>query len=285
MNRINKLKDPLVSVIVATKNSAEFIDKCLKSIKNQAYKKVEIIVVDNNSIDKTKDIAKKYTGNVFNKGPERSAQRNFGASKAKGKYLLFIDSDMILTKNVVKECVKKYETSKSKKIGGIIVPEISFGHGFWASCKALEKKFYFGVDWIEAPRFYLKKVFKKVSGYDENLISGEDWDLSNRIKAIGKTGRVNVYIYHNEGNLSYVKLMKKKFYYSSTFKNYIKKDKNKSVFSIVFNRFKLFFSEPIKLFKNPIVGLGMLFMVFSEFTFGGIGYIMKNFQITRQGQK
>ena len=74
----------LVSVIVPTKNSEQFLEKCLDSIKKQTYKRVEIIVVDNNSTDNTKKIARKFTNKVFNKGPERSAQMNFGAKKAKG---------------------------------------------------------------------------------------------------------------------------------------------------------------------------------------------------------
>jgi probable beta-1,3-galactosyltransferase len=60
------MKNPLVSVIIPTYNSSRTLEKCLKSIKNQTYKNIEIIVVDNNSIDNTKEIAKKYTGKVYN---------------------------------------------------------------------------------------------------------------------------------------------------------------------------------------------------------------------------
>ena len=56
------------------------IDACLRSIQNQSYfiESLEIIVVDNNSSDKTRDIARRYTDKIFIKGPERSAQRNYG---------------------------------------------------------------------------------------------------------------------------------------------------------------------------------------------------------------
>jgi len=63
------------------------IEDLLKSIKKQSYSPIETIIVDNSSIDKTVEIAKKYTKYVFTKGPERSSQRNYGAKKAKGKYL------------------------------------------------------------------------------------------------------------------------------------------------------------------------------------------------------
>src|SRR3989344_7410236 len=137
------MKKPLISVVVPTKNSEGFLEQCLRTIKEQTYKNLEIIVVDNNSTDKTKEIAKKYTKLIFNKGPERSTQRNYGASKARGDYLLFIDSDMELTKNVVKDCIRRIQNTD---IGGLIIPEESFGKGFWARCKTLERSFYVGVD-------------------------------------------------------------------------------------------------------------------------------------------
>ena len=95
-----------VSVIVTTKNEADRLPACLESIKKQTYLNIELIVVDNNSRDKTKDIAKSFGARVFDKGPERSAQRNFGVSHAKGDYLLFLDADMELTPKVVEECVE-----------------------------------------------------------------------------------------------------------------------------------------------------------------------------------
>ncbi len=59
-NEKNKMKsnntNPLVSIIITTRNSDRTIDKCLNSIKEQSYKNTEIIVVDNNSTDGTKEI-------------------------------------------------------------------------------------------------------------------------------------------------------------------------------------------------------------------------------------
>ncbi|MBA7695274.1 Poly(ribitol-phosphate) beta-N-acetylglucosaminyltransferase TarS [subsurface metagenome] len=81
---------PSVSVIITTKNEEKNIENCLKSIKSQTYpqEKIEIVIVDNNSTDSTVKIAKKFTDKVYNKGPERSVQRNFGIEKASGKYIL-----------------------------------------------------------------------------------------------------------------------------------------------------------------------------------------------------
>ena len=85
------MQNGLVSVIIPTKNSAELLTKCLDSVISQSYKNLEIILVDNNSSDKTKEIATEYTNLVFNQGPERSAQVNFGVTKASGEFVYKID--------------------------------------------------------------------------------------------------------------------------------------------------------------------------------------------------
>ena len=80
---------PLVSIIVTTRNEEKNIGSCLEAVKKQDYPgdKIEIIVVDNKSKDLTKEIAAKYTAQIYDKGPERSAQRNLGAQKSSGTYI------------------------------------------------------------------------------------------------------------------------------------------------------------------------------------------------------
>lgn len=264
----------LVSVIIPTLNSELYLDKCLKSIKYQTYKNTEIIVVDNYSQDDTSKIARNYTKNFFVQGPERSSQRNSGAKKAKGKFLVFIDSDMELSKTVIEDCV---QAMMKEDLVGVIIPEESFGQGFWAQCKKLERSFYIGVDWIEAARFFKKSIFNKSSGYDVDLISGEDWDLSQRIAKFGKIARIKSLLYHDEGKINFFKLVSKKYYYAKHFSKYIKKNNMTQSVSSQTNlvkRYWLYFSDPIKLFKNPLLGIGMLFLKTSEFFAGGIGLLL-----------
>src|SRR5476651_1761240 len=108
MPRINPIpqpKTPLVSVIVPKKNSAQFLGYCLQSIKDQTYQNIEIIVVDNHSTDETGQIAKLFTKHFFTQGPERSAQVNFGVTKAHGQYIYKVDSDFTLDSKVIEQCV------------------------------------------------------------------------------------------------------------------------------------------------------------------------------------
>lgn len=264
-----RMSGGLVSVIVPTKNSAGTIEMCLKSIKEQTYPDIEIIVVDNYSEDGTAEIARKYA-QVFVKGPERSTQRNHGAENAKGNYLVFIDSDMELTSTVIEECVHEIV---SDDIGAVVIPEISVGEGFWTRCKALERSCYIGDDTIEAARFFDKNVFQKMKGYDETIAGGgEDWDLPQRVKIAGyKIGRIDSLIKHNEGRLSLLKTMNKKYYYAKTIRNYMKKHPEMAKKQLVLIR-PAFIRHWQHLACDPIYTVGFIFMKCCEFGAASLGY-------------
>lgn len=270
--------NPKVSIIISTKNSAEMIAGCLASIKAQTYENIEIIVVDHPlTVDHTFQIAQRYTDKVFKHGEERCSQRNYGASIARGKYLLIIDSDMELSPGVVAACVS--QMGADRELAGVVIPEESFGQGFWAQCKKLERSFYLGVDWIEAARFFRREDFITIGGYNEQLIMGEDWDLAQRLSGLGKTGRIIEFIYHNEGRIDLIKTLKKKLYYAGIFKKYAFHTQSSADFSrqsSVWQRYGLFFSQPGKLMANPALGIGMLFMKTCELGAGAVAIIISD---------
>lgn len=268
------MSNPLVSVIVTTRNNHETLDACLASIVNQTYQPLELVVVDRDSSDGTKMIARFYTPLVFNCGPERSAQRNRGVDKASGEFVVIIDSDMELSPHVIQDCVDTMLYKPQTK--GIIIPEESFGRGFWAQCKRLERSFYQGNDSIEAARFFARATYQQVGGYDESMTSGEDWDLSARVRNLGRIERVTSIIRHNEGHFKLVKSLRKKYYYAGQAKAYFAKNDvgNKATADVgPLQRYKLFFSQPKRLLLNPFIGLGMLFMKTCEYGFGAFGYV------------
>ena len=71
----------LVSVIITTKNEEDVIATLLQSTVEQSYKNIEILLIDNNSTDKTLEIVSKFPVQKYTYGPERSAQRNFGLER------------------------------------------------------------------------------------------------------------------------------------------------------------------------------------------------------------
>lgn len=265
-------KSPLVSVLVHTRNSQRTIREHLESIKKQSYPKIEIIVVDNNSTDETKKIAHEFTDKIYNFGPERSAQRNFAAKKASGDYYLVPDSDMILGKRVVAECVDL--VLKNHQIKAVIIPEKTIGIGFWAKCKALERKCYLGEENIEAARFFEKKVFWKIGGYDESITGPEDWDLPLRIREKYQIGRIKSFILHDEGMVSLFSLAKKKFYYGKKLSPYLKKHPLKTTMPQIFYFLRASFYKNWRLlFKNPLISFGMFLMLLVEEIAGLLGFL------------
>lgn len=265
---------PLVSVIIPTKNSERTIKKCLESIKNQTYPKIEVLIIDNFSTDRTQKIAGIYGARIIRSYDKRSQARNIGAKRARGQYVFFIDSDMELNSRVIEECVKKIREGYE----GIIIPEISVGEGFWARCKAIEKLCYIGDENIEAARFFKKSVFEAVNGYDVQLEAGEDWDLSQRVKKAGfRIGRIYLLIKHHEGRLSLWKTIKKKYEYGKGIHKYMNKYPQKA--RIQLKLIRPAFRRKWKLLaRKPVIFLGMSFMKFCEFAAGEIGIISCKFR-------
>jgi len=261
----------LVSVVITTKNEAKVIKKLLETINGQSYKPIETLVVDNKSTDNTKRIAKQFTKLVYDKGPERSAQRNYGAKKAHGEYFLFLDADMELQEDVVKECV---ELVSNRKYSAVIIPEDTYGKGFWAKVKTFERSFYTYDKTVAAARFYPKNIFLKLGGFDESITGPEDWDLSGRAEKIGELGRTNAYIRHNEEELNFWKLLKKKYYYAKKTHRYLSKNNISAVSpkTIFFLRSSLY-KDPKKIIKHPHLYIAMWLMLSAELIAGGIGYV------------
>ena len=267
---------PLVGIVVPTRNNVRVLDACLASIMGQTYANTQLVVVDNNSTDGTPDVARRYTELVFNVGPERSSQRNFGARQAEAaEYVLFIDSDMVLSATVVEECVE--HLGQNPEVDGVVIPEESFGAGFWSACKRLERSFYLGVAWVEAARFFRRSAFATVGGYDEAIIGVEDWDLSQRIREASparRLGRVPSFIRHDEGRLGLRYLLKKKYYYAHHMGPYLRNPAHASDATAqmgLVTRYRLFFAKPGALFHDPVIGIGMLFMKTAEFAAGAVG--------------
>lgn len=260
----------LVSVIVPTRNSADTIGPCLESIRRQTHPEVELIVVDNSSSDGTKQIAARFADAVLDKGPERSAQRNAGASVASGAHLMFIDSDMNLEQGVVAECVELADEGHA----AVVIPETSFGSGYWARCKALERSCYLGDETIEAARFFTRDTFEAVGGYDESIPYGpEDWDIHARVRASGgRVGRTRSMIHHDEGRLGLGETVATKYYYGKATEQYIRKHGALARQQLTVLR-PAFFRQWRRLASDPVAAAGMLFMKACELAAGAAGLI------------
>lgn len=234
---------PDISVIITTKNEERHIADCLLSVTEQDYPQehIEIIVVDNHSTDRTVAIAGEYTEHVHTCGPERSAQRNYGVEHAVGKYVLYLDADMILSTGVISECVERCEREHfialyipeviisrveevSRFYGASRVEGVSrrVGTGFWIAVRNFERSFY-NATCIDGVRFVSRAQFRENGGFDLTLFGGEDWDFDRRLTGRGSFSIITSPLYHNEGSFALLRYLRKKAYYATSLETYIAK--------------------------------------------------------------
>ncbi len=112
-----------ISVIIPTCNNEDSIEKCLKSVLNQSYQNLDVIVINDGSTDKTDEVLEKYKDRVqiYKKQNEGVASaRNLGLEKCNTKYLFFVDADDYLEEDAIEILYNKLiETNSDMVIGNI----------------------------------------------------------------------------------------------------------------------------------------------------------------------
>lgn len=268
---------PIITVVIAAYDCERTIGRCLLPIKKQTYPNIDIVVVDSLYYDQEKQerckkIIEKYA-RYFQDGPERSIQRNRAIKEAKGEYILVLDQDMYLTKNVVKEC---YEELTSKNYIALTIPEISIGDGYWTKCVAFERYIstFLEEGMNECARFFRKKDALAIGGYDTTIVGVEDSDFHYRMKMKGKIGKIKNYINHDEGKISFFGRIKKKYYYSRAFRKYLKRYPGIAAGQF-FPIKKAYVKHFNLLVKHPLLTVGFILLRTGEVFAGFIGVILK----------
>lgn len=174
-------KPPLVSVIIPTRNSAGTIEKCLRSVISQSYRPIEVIVIDNYSADSTVEIAKAMGALVMLRAGGRSAQKNWGAKFAKGEYLYFVDSDLILEPDGITRCLSAVEG-----FDGVLVRVLDVSRESKAAQLIASRKRILSYDALNvAVRFVRKDAFDRLGGFDPEIYIGMDTDFHRRFLRMG----------------------------------------------------------------------------------------------------
>jgi len=276
------MKQKLVSIIIPTFNCEEILVDCLESVRKQTYGNIEVIIVDSFSSDSTPEIAKKY-GKVFSFGrnPKQTTifavpyQRNYGVEQAQGEFIYWMDSDMRIPEDTIKNSVDLMEKENAD---AIILPEKSYGESFWAKCRALEKDCYnkSPISMTDAARFVKKTVWDKIGGLDPTLGGNDDFDFQLRLNDAGyKTIKAPFYILHYEGKLSLSKQLKKKYVYGKNIVEYLKKHKDKKMY--LTKQYSLIRPDFIQnydlLLRDPLHAVGMIFMKVLEYSAAILGII------------
>lgn len=213
-----KTNTPLISITIPTFNSEKTIHHCLSSIINQSFPSVEVTIVDNYSADKTEEICRKYNCNFLKAVCGKAEARKIGFYHSRGDYVLLLDSDMYLEKDLLSEIIGLIE---NYNLDAIIISEEFPPKSIFRIARNIEKKCYIEELEIESPRFYRKTSLEHINW--DNLDDG--WDeyeifLSAKIAKpkIG-TCKKKIYLLEKPINLGkkfhhgkYLKLYKRKYY-------------------------------------------------------------------------
>ncbi len=185
---------PQVSVIIPTYNQAKFIGEAIDSVLNQTYQDFEIIVVDDGSTDRTKEVLDKYKDSIRyiyqeNRGP--AAAKNKGILASQGKYIATLDSDDVWLPRKLEFQIDLLESNEQL--------DLVYADAYRINLKSqgLSKETYFQrykpysgrvLDKLLLDNFIpslavmmRRRCLDKVGLFDESLYTGEDWDLWLRI--------------------------------------------------------------------------------------------------------
>ena len=211
---------PLVSVVVPTKNSAPYLERCLESIRAQSYSRVEIVVVDNHSTDATVEIARRYADVVASYGPERCAQINEGVRRSHGDYVYRVDGDFVLDRTVIETAVAACSNGiELVAIHNDSSPDVSF----WSRVRRLERQMYRDDDLVVGVRFFSRHAFDDVGGFDETLVAGEDFDIHNRLLRKGYAfRRIEPGELHLGEPRTLGEIARKSFFYGRTMRRFLR---------------------------------------------------------------
>lgn len=174
----------LLSIVIPVYNVEKYLERCLNSIYEQATKNIEVVLVDDGSIDKSSKICDDYdkkdikTIVLHTKNRGLSAARNLGMQKANGEYIFFVDSDDYI------------ESKTIKAIENIIIkqkPNLIFGNSLKININGI-KTLYYAKELNEG--LYnincFLNIYKKTNNYPpiptHNYIYKKDFLLKNNIK-------------------------------------------------------------------------------------------------------
>ena len=188
------MKSELISIIVLVYNTEQYITRCLNSILNQTYENLEIIVINDGSTDRSSNKINRIAGKdkrirvIERENKGRYLSRLEGYKEAKGKYILYIDSDDWINKNTVE---KMYEQAKETKADvvrcqyqkyendSIITPKSVLNRNVLMDVESLEPQFFdllYKTNYCNTicKQLMKKSVMKDINKVKEDLYFCED---------------------------------------------------------------------------------------------------------------
>jgi glycosyltransferase involved in cell wall biosynthesis len=221
------MQRPFFSFIIPTLNEEKFLPRLLASLAAQTVRDFEVIVVDGASRDATIRVARTFAGKLpalavlKSKKRGQSLQRNLGAARARGRYCVFVDADSAVLPYAVERMAAFISKPKALFFTAWTRPDGEEGGDALATL--IGNLYIEGAIMVKravAPGAFMvveKALFERVGGFNETQAFGEDFDITQRINAMGirlEVLRETLYVYslrrvRREGKLTFLRLYAK----------------------------------------------------------------------------
>lgn len=192
---------PLVSVVIPNYNYANFLQGAIESVLSQTYPNIEIVVVDDGSVDNSKEVLERYTSQVkviFQSNQGVSIARNTGVAESKGDLIAFLDADDIWLPTKVEKQVDLFTRDGSLGLVHVGVEEID------QNGRRLRVRMDGAFGWVFEELLLLRssvlgagsgamvwrEVFDNLGGFDPRLSTSADWDFYCRLARLYPIGFV-----------------------------------------------------------------------------------------------
>ncbi len=276
-----------VTFYIPTFNAQNTIELCINSVRNQTYPVDEIIIINDNSTDNTKEILSKYNDLIIinnNQNLGLGYNRNLGIKNSSNEIIASIDSDVELDKKWLENIIINLKKNKIVMCGGNMLEKYTnnkvnawrekYYNQSWGKKDILNPAFLYGCNTI-----LLKSYWEKTEGYDENLkTNGEDIDFCKQLKSIG-----DINLYYSSDSLCYhlqddsiLSLSKRVWRYHS-FGYKIKAPSKRKLVNLSIKQIRFFLIRFLKgLLKFEIKYIIISFMVLINFIKLEYNYLKKN---------
>ena len=198
----------MISIIVPVYNVENYLEECLDSIKNQTYTDIEVILVNDGSTDNSQAICEKYCKqdprfhliNQENQG--QSVARNRGVKESVGKFIMFVDSDDVIKRDMLQQLMKYMDTgidivecdfTEDKEIYNIKNRQLKIEE--FTSSEALKKCLDLEIKWSPVAKLYRRKIIEETP-FLENLIYEDLYSGIVSLKNIEKMRKINYIGYY-----------------------------------------------------------------------------------------
>ena len=208
----------MISIIVPVYNVEEYLEECLESIRKQTYQNIEVILVNDGSTDGSQAICEHFCQTdkrfrlINQKNQGQSVARNHGVKESIGEYIMFVDSDDVVSLGLLEQLMKYMsngidivECDRTEAIQCLNEEKKDIHVKEFDSNEALYQCFHHGVSWSPVAKLYRREIVEKVP-FLENLIYEDFYTGIVSLKYIHKMRKINYigyyYRYHTSSTMN-----------------------------------------------------------------------------------